>query len=409
VISLEPVAVGLAQLRANKLRSFLTLLGIMVGVAAVIGVVSLGEGLRRAVMGEFTASGGAGTVLVNPPEPGERRGGRWVRRTWEDPLTTDDLQAFYDETDRIQAAVPGVDGSAQVQFGRVSTTAALSGTSEDYPTVYSWPVAQGRNLSADDVEQARRVCVIGGRIREDLFAGQDPLGREIKVNGDRYTVIGVLTERVRFGQDQGNQVIIPYTTAQKRLTGNRNLMGITLLVDDLDAVEGVAEAVRRVLLRRHEHGTEFRVRTSREEMESAESTLRVVKMVGGGIAGISLLVGGIGIMNIMLVSVTERTREIGVRKALGAKPRHLLFQFVAEAVVLSLAGGVCGVALGIGFGLAADAAIHSFDPQSLFSSVVSAASVLWSLLFASLVGLFFGVYPAWRASRLDPVEALRHE
>ncbi len=409
MISLEPVAVGLTQLRANKLRSFLTLLGIMVGVAAVIGVVSLGEGLRRAVMGEFTASGGAGTVLVNPPEPGERRGGRWVRRTWEDPLTTDDLKAFYAETNRIQAAVPGVDGSAQVQFGRVSTTAALAGTSEDYPTVYSWPVAQGRNLSADDVEQARRVCVIGGRIRQDLFAGEDPLGREIKVNGDRYTVIGVLTERVRFGQDQGNQVIIPYTTAQKRLTGNRNVMGITLLVDDLDAVEGVAEAVRRVLLRRHEHGAEFRVRTSREQMESAENTLSVVKMVGGGIAGISLLVGGIGIMNIMLVSVTERTREIGVRKALGAKPRHLLFQFVAEAVVLSLAGGVFGVALGVGFGLAADAAIHSFDPQSLFSSVVSAASVLWSLLFASLVGLFFGVYPAWRASRLDPVEALRHE
>ncbi|MFA6107425.1 MAG: ABC transporter permease [Candidatus Latescibacterota bacterium] len=405
----EPVAVGLTQLRANKLRSFLTLLGIMIGVAAVIGIVSLGEGLRRTVMGEFASRGGAGTVLVNPPESHERRGGRWVRRNWQEHLTTDDLEAFYEETDRIQAAVPGVGGNVQLQYGKVSTSASLSGTSEDYTTVYSWPVDRGRNLTAEDVDQARRVCVIGGRIRQDLFDQQDPLGEEIKLNGERYTVVGVLTERIRFGQDQGNQVVIPFTTAQKRYTGNRYLMGITLLVDDLDAVEAVADVVRRVLNRRHEHGAEFRVRTSREEMESAENVLRVVKMVGGGIAGISLLVGGIGIMNIMLVSVTERTREIGVRKALGAKPRHLLFQFVAEAVVLSLAGGVLGIALGLGFGLAAEKVIHTFDATSPFVSVVSAPSVLWTLLFASTIGLFFGVYPAVRASRLDPVEALRHE
>ncbi len=405
----EPVAVGLSQLRANKLRSFLTLLGIVIGVAAVIGIVSLGEGLRRSVAGEFAQSGGATTVLVRPPWDYENRDGRWVRRAWQEYLTTGDLAAFYDETDDIQYAVPGVWRQVQLRYGKATMGAQVTGTSAEFTQGFSWPVAKGRGLTPDDIVFNRRVCVIGEKNRQELFQTKEPVGAEIKLNGERYTVIGVLAPRVRQGREQGDEVLIPYTTAQKRIAGDRHLMGITLFVDELEAVKDVAQAVRRVLRGRHEHGDEFWVETSENQLQQLDNIIRVMKMVAGGIAGISLLVGGIGIMNIMLVSVTERTREIGVRKAIGAKPRHILFQFLAEAVVLSLAGGVIGVAAGVGFGLGIAKLIQRLAPGSPFASSVSLESVLWAASFALAVGVFFGVYPALRASRMDPVEALRYE
>ena len=409
MVLFEVITVALGQLRTNKLRSFLTLLGIMIGVAAVIGIVSLGEGLRRTIMGQFAQSGGATTVLINPPQQWVRKDGRWVRRSWEEHLTTDDLKAFHEETDEIRTAVPGVGGSAQLQYGKTTINSRFTGTSESFNEGYSWPVEMGRILTAEDVLYSRKVCIIGRTVFKDLFQSRDALGEEIKINGERYTVVGVLEERVRFGRDQGNEVYIPYTTAQKRFTGNRHVYGITLFVETLEAVDEVAKAVRRVLRRRHEHGEEFRVRTSQNRMEEVNKIIGIMKMVAGGIAGISLLVGGIGIMNIMLVSVTERTREIGIRKALGAKPGHLLFQFVTEAVVLSLAGGALGIVLGMGFGLGIEQLIRSFDPDTPFASIVSFQSILWALLFASTIGIFFGVYPAFKAARMDPVEALRHE
>ena len=343
----EPIAVGLSQLRANKLRSLLTLLGIVIGVAAVIGITSLGEGLRRTVMGEFASRGGGATVLVNPPREYERKDGRWTLRTWQEHLTSDDLKAFHDETEGIRTSVPGLSGSARLQYGKTTINAQYTGTSASFSESYSWPVARGRTLTDDDVLFARKVCLIGDKVSADLFQERNPVGEEIKLNGERYTVVGVLSQRIRFGQEQGDKIYIPYTTAQKRLTGNRFLNGITLFLDQIDAVEEAAETVRRVLRRRHEHGDEFRVRTSQQQMEGFDNVIGIMKAVAGGIAGISLLVGGIGIMNIMLVSVTERTREIGIRKAMGAKPGHLLFQFVAEAVILSLVGGVFGAVFGV--------------------------------------------------------------
>ncbi len=405
----EVVLVGLAQLRANKLRSLLTLLGIMIGVAAVIAVVSLGEGLRRTVMSDFASAGGAGTVMINPPQAYERVGGRTVRRHWEEHLTSDDLDAFFAATDRIRAGVPGLSGGAQLRYGKTTISGTFSATSASFVECFSWPVVQGRPLSADDVLYSRKNCLITQGVLRELFGERNPLGEELKLNGERYTAVGVLAPRVRHGRDAGNQVFIPYTTAQKRITGNRYLSGITLFIDALDAVDGVEAVVKGVLRRRHEHGAEFRVRTSRQEMASADRTIGIMQMVGGGIAGISLLVGGIGIMNIMLVSVTERTREIGVRKALGAKPRHLLVQFVVEAMILSLAGGLLGVLVGVGLGAAASGLIARAAPGSPFTSVVSSRSVLLAMGFAGAVGLLFGVYPAARAARLDPVEALRHE
>ncbi len=404
---LEPLFAGLGQIRAHKLRSLLTLLGIVIGVAAIIAVVSLGEGLRRQVISQFVFSGGAGMIEVEPPRQWVRKDGRWVRRPWEEHLTAADMAAMQREIDGLHALVPSVEGSASLQRGKTTVDASYTGTSEEFNEGFNWPVLGGRPLSADDLRFARKVCLLGDDVYGTLFQGANPLGKEILLNGDRYVVIGVLDERVRFGQSEGNIVLVPYTTAQKRLRGEDHFSGLTLFVEDLDAVERVVAAVRRVLRRHHEHGDEFEVETSEEQIDDANEFFRVLQQVGGGIAGISLLVGGIGIMNILLVSVAERTREIGIRKALGAKPRHILGQFLAESVVLSMVGGLLGILTGFGFGLGAAFVIGQLAPGAPFTSIVSAESVLWAVGFSSAVGIFFGVYPAFRAARLDPVEALR--
>ena len=404
---LEPLFAGLGQLRAHKLRSLLTLLGIVIGVAAIIAVVSLGEGLRRQVISQFIFSGGAGMIQVEPPRQWVRKDGRWVRRPWQEYLTEADMAAMQREIDGLHALVPVIQGSAALQRGKTTVDASYTGTSAAFNEGFNWPVLGGRPLSADDLRLARKVCLLGNDVHKDLFQGANPLGKEILLNGDRYVVIGVLDERVRFGRSEGNIVLVPYTTAQKRLQGVDHFSELTLFVEDLDAVERVVAAVRRVLRRHHEHGDEFEVETSEGQIDDANEFFRVLQQVGGGIAGISLLVGGIGIMNILLVSVAERTREIGIRKALGAKPRHILGQFLAEAVVLSMVGGLLGILSGLGLGLGAAFVIQQLAPGAPFTSIVSAESVLWAVGFSSGVGIFFGVYPAFRAARLDPVEALR--
>ena len=404
---LEPLFAGLGQLRAHKLRSLLTLLGIVIGVAAIIAVVSLGEGLRREVISQFVFSGGAGMIEVEPPRQWVRKDGRWVRRPWEEYLTEADMTAMQREIDGLHALVPQIHGSASLQRGKTTVDASYTGTSAAFNGGFNWPVLGGRPLNEDDLRLARKVCLLGDDVYGNLFQGANPLGKEILFNGDRYLVVGVLDERVRFGRSEGNIVLVPYTTAQKRLRGEDHFSELTLFVEDLDAVERVVAAVRRVLRRHHEHGDEFRIETSQGEIDDANEFFRVLQQVGGGIAGISLLVGGIGIMNILLVSVAERTREIGIRKALGAKPRHILGQFLAESVVLSMVGGLLGILTGLGLGLGAAFVIQQLAPGAPFTSIVSAESVLWAVGFSSAVGIFFGVYPAFRAARLDPVEALR--
>lgn len=339
--------------------------------------------------------------------------GQWVRRKWEEHLTLGDIEAIKAETDKVESIVPhiGLGGSdwnikyrsASIENGRITCT------SPEYMLSENWEVAKGRFLSAIDLIHNAKVVVLGSEVAADLFGENvDPLEKEVKLGGTRYTVVGVMDNKEFFDSDYNRRVMIPVTTAQKRITGEDHVNFISVKAKRPEDVEEVAEVMRRVYKRRHEHGDEFNIQTGIEALERINNVLLIMKSIAGGIAGISLVVGGIGIMNIMLVSVTERTREIGVRKALGAKRTNILLQFMVEAVILCLIGGLLGIMLGLGLGAGIAAYITSLTKMT-FISVISPKMMLFAAGFSMFVGVTFGVYPAWRASRLDPVEALQHE
>ena len=405
---LELILIGLTQLRANAMRSFLTILGIMIGVGAVVGVVSIGEGLRQTVVGQIAQVGGARLIFVQPPASGERRGGRWVPRAWREYLTEADRRAFEEEVDGIDTVIPLTARQTRARHRKASSDAGLYGTVPGYERAMGWEVAKGRFLTERDVRNWSRVCVIGGEVKEDLFGPKEAVGEEIKLGKDRYSVVGVMKVRTSMGRSQGDQIFVPVTTIQKRLTGVDRYDVVYIYAEEASDVPKVTAGIKNVLKRRHRHGSEFRTNTGEDVLQRVETMTTILKMVGGGIAAISLLVGGIGIMNIMLVSVTERTREIGIRKALGARRRHILTQFIIESVVLSIFGGLLGIVCGLSLGLGLAALIQHNTPME-FPSVVSPAAMALAILFSAGIGIFFGVYPAARAARLDPVDALRYE
>ena len=406
--ALDLFLIGLSQLRANALRSLLTILGITIGVGSVIGVVSIGEGLRHSLVSQFSQVGGANLVVVLPPRTYQIKNGRRVPRSWREYLTSQDLRAIEAEVAHLRAALPLVGWNAQARYQKASATGEVQGTLPGYHQAMDWELARGRFLSNWDVKTWRRVCVVGDKIAEDLFGALDPVGREVKLNGERYTVIGVMKPRSFFGRDWGNQIVVPVTTLQKRVVGNDYFSVIFLYVENTAHVKSVTRDIRKVLKRLHKRGDAFRVDTGERVLEDVDNVTLVMKLVGGGIAGISLMVGGIGIMNIMLVSVTERTREIGIRKAVGAKRVHILVQFIIESAVLSLFGGLIGILCGLGFGVGISSLIEYYS-EAEFPSVVSGSAVLLAVAISGGIGVFFGVYPAARASALDPVEALRYE
>lgn len=406
--ALDLFLIGLSQLRANALRSLLTILGITIGVGSVIGVVSIGEGLRHSLVSQFSQVGGANLVVVLPPRTYQIKNGRRVPRSWREYLTARDLRAIESEVDHLRAALPLVGWNAQARYQKASATGEVQGTLPGYHQAMDWELARGRFLSNWDVKTWRRVCVIGDKIAEDLFGALNPVGREVKLNGERYTVIGAMKPRSFFGRDWGNQIVVPVTTLQKRVVGNDHYSVIFLYVENAAQVKSVTQDIRKVLKRLHKRGDAFRVDTGERVLEDVDNVTLIMKLVAGGIAGISLMVGGIGIMNIMLVSVTERTREIGIRKAVGAKRVHILIQFLIESAVLSLFGGLIGILCGLGFGVGISSLIEYYS-EAEFPSVVSGSAVLLALAVSGGIGVFFGVYPAARASALDPVEALRYE
>ena len=406
--ALDLFLIGLSQLWANTLRSLLTILGITIGIGSVIGVVSIGEGLRHNVVSQFSQMGGAYLVVVQPPRTYQIKNGRRVPRSWREYLTARDLMAIEAEVDHIRAALPLVGWNAQARYRKASAMGKVRGTMPGYHDAMDWEVDRGRFLSPWDVKNWRRVCVIGDKIAGDLFADLNPVSREVKLNGERYTVIGVMKPRSVFGNDWGHQIIVPVTTLQKRVVGNDYYSIIFVYVESATNVKAVTEKIKKVLKRLHKRGDAFRVDTGERVLKDVDRVTLIMKLVAGGIAGISLMVGGIGIMNIMLVSVTERTREIGIRKAVGAKRVHILVQFIIESAVLSLFGGVLGILCGLGFGVGISYMIAHYSGAD-FPSVVSWSAVMLAVAVSGGIGVFFGVYPAARASALDPVEALRHE
>ncbi len=408
------IAVGFSQLKANKMRSLLSLIGILIAVGSVTGIVSIGDGLQSYITREFEQMGGFTLIWSWAPNQWYRNEqGRWVRRNWEEHLTNRDIEAIKAETEKVEYIIPNnnLGGNEwNLRYRSVSVEGSrITCTAPDYTIAENWRIAKGRFLNALDMINNAKVIVIGSEVAEELFGPKvDPLEREIKLGNTRYTVVGVMENKEFFDNDYNRRTMIPITTAQKRILGNDYLGWINVKVKRPEDVGEVVEAMRRVYKRLHKHGEEFNIRTGQEAMQEINRVLVIMKIITGGIAGISLLVGGIGIMNIMLVSVTERTREIGIRKALGAKRSNILWQFLVEAVILCLFGGMLGILFGLGIGSAIAAYITSLTNMT-FISVISPKMMFFAVGFSLFVGITFGVYPAWRASRLDPVEALSHE
>lgn len=394
--------VALKSLWANKLRSFLAMLGIIIGVGAVISMLALGAGARQQMM-DSISSRGVNLLVIRPGQ----RGFRGVMSGTRQNLTLEDARAIMANVDSIQQISPVVRGSAQLKYANKNTRASVMGGAMTYFPIRNFIVERGRAFTEGEVDRRMRVAVLGSEVVENLFDNTDPLEETIKVNGINFQVIGVLKSKGDHGwYNPDNQIIIPYTTAMKQLFGVVHLHEIDVQAqEDSDLTQTQAD-ITKVLRKRHriprEKPDDFYVRNQSDIIDMASEFSRTFTVLLGGIASISLLVGGIGIMNIMLVTVTERTREIGIRKAIGAKERHILQQFLIEAILMSCIGGAVGVIVGMSI-----AQLVSQTTQ--FLAVVEVHSILLALSFSAGVGIFFGFYPAKRAARLDPIEALRYE
>ncbi|MCC5840555.1 MAG: ABC transporter permease [Opitutales bacterium] len=399
------IRIALRAIRRNLMRSLLTALGIIIGVGAVITMVSLGEGARAEVEAQVSRLG-QNVVLVFP---GSRSlGGVSIGGGTVNTLTVGDAHAIRDEIPEVVAASPEVRSQRQVVYGNRNWFTRIYGQSADYLQIRNWPLESGRMFSEEDVVLARQVAVVGQTIVEELFEGTDPVGETIRVRGLPLTVIGVLAPKGMslMGSVQDDIILVPYSTAFQRISGRTHAMVIKVQVYDAEAMDMARLKITDLLRERHRlaphQENDFTVQTQQEVAEAATETSRVMTALLASIAGVSMLVGGIGIMNIMLVSVTERTREIGIRQAVGAHGKHILLQFLVEAVILSLLGGLLGIALGAG--TTALIAHYAGWPMRLSESAVLAAFTI-----SALIGITFGFFPAFKASRLDPINALRHE
>lgn len=396
------IRIALRALRRNKLRTFLTMLGMIIGVGAVIAMVSIGNGAKAQVEAQI-ASLGQNVLSVYPGSTTSSgaRGG-WGSASTLTP----------DEANLIAKEVPGVAGVSgevrdrqQVMANGLNWNTQVQGESPDYLSIRAWGLSDGAMFTDADVRSAAKVAVIGKTVADQLFSGADPVGETIRIRNIPFKIIGVLFPKgvSFFGSDQDDTIIIPYTSAMRRITGRQYLSAILIEAQSQDDMTRIQNDVTDLLLqRRGGREADFVVRTQLELAEAATATSKTMTALLGGIAAVSLIVGGIGIMNIMLVSVTERTREIGIRMAVGAKGKDILLQFLIEAVTLSVIGGTIGIVLGVGIS-------KLLASKMDWPSVTSVSSVVIAFLFSAAVGIFFGFYPARQASSLDPIEALRYE
>ena len=399
----DTLLLALRQIRRNALRSFLIVLGIVIGVAAVITMVTVGGGATAKISADISSLG-SNILYVSP---GQGRGpGRGSSNSR--PFTERDVEALAEQIGSLAAVAPTSSSAAVVVYGNANRNTTIVGTTNDYFVARAWPLASGRLFNEAELRSGKAVCVIGQTVRQELFGGIDPVGELIRAGKVTCQVIGLLIAKGQsgMGSDQDDTVIMPLHTLQRRLTGNQDVSSMLVSVSDESSTDKAARDIR-MLMRERRHlsaGDEddFSVFDMKEIAATLTGTTRVLTTLLGAVAAVSLLVGGIGIMNIMLVSVTERTREIGTRLAVGALEGEVLLQFLVEAVVLSLIGGLIGIALAIGAAVAITRGMEI--PFLLDPGIVALA-----FLFSGAIGVIFGFFPARRAARLDPIEALRHE
>jgi len=400
--------IALRALRVNKMRSALTMLGIIIGVSAVIAMIAVGSGAKAQITAHI-ASIGSNLLIVRSGS--STSGGLRMGSGTVPTLTVDDSEAILNEVPSVRLVAPELSGIAQVVHGNQNWSTSIIGTMPEMLEIRNWPVVSGRPFTQQDVNGATKVCLLGWTVMENLFGGGNPIGQIVRIKNMPFVVIGVLSYKGQSGPGHvhDDTIMVPLTTAQKRLFGMQfpgMVQGIAIQVRDMELMKEAEYQVKALLRQRHRippnEENDFTVRNLTEVMAVAEESADVMSLLLGAIASISLIVGGIGIMNIMLVSVTERTREIGIRIAVGAKSRDILLQFLIESLVLSLIGGGLGMAIGIG-------GTYVLSNFTQWPTVISIRAVLLSLLFSASVGVFFGFYPARKASLLNPIEALRFE
>ncbi|MCC7250563.1 ABC transporter permease [Hyphomicrobium sp.] len=398
----EVIRLALQAIRRNILRSFLTVLGIVIGVAAVIAMITIGNGTTAQVTADL-ARLGSNLLSVNRGQFGPGRASSDAKA-----FNARDIDAIRTQLSGIKAVAPVAQKSATVIYGSESRIVSITGTDNDYLVAQDWTLTSGREFLEGEVRGGRAACIVGTTVQKELFGQADPVGRSIRVGNVSCEVIGLLETKGQtgFGADQDDIVLMPLRTFQRRLAGNTDISRITVSAKDgVDTAKVQADLERMLRERRNiapNEEDDFTVRDMKQIAEAQTGTTSMLTGLLGAVAAVSLVVGGIGIMNIMLVSVTERTREIGIRLAIGALERQVLSQFLVEAVVLSLFGGVVGIVLGLGLAWFATNAMGV--PFS-----VDVTIVLVAFAFSALVGIIFGYFPARRAARLDPIEALRHE
>jgi putative ABC transport system permease protein len=400
--------VSIRALGRNKMRTFLTMLGIIIGVGAVIAMVSIGAGAKAAVEDRF-ASMGTNLLFVS----GASMNVRGVHSGWggAQTLTVEDAQAIALECPSVSGTSPSVNTRAQVIYGNKNWNTSIQGTGERYPEIRKWEIEDGTYFDETHVRSAAKVCVLGADVTKNLFEDQDPIGLVIRIKKVPFTVLGVLKSKGEAGGfgSRDDMICVPYTTVMLRLQKTEYLGSIDVSAASAALTAQAQQEITDLLRNRHRimpgSDDDFTVRNMAEIAEGAADATNILTLLLGSIAAISLLVGGIGIMNIMLVSVTERIREIGIRMSIGAREKDILLQFLAEAIALSLMGGLLGIALGIGV----SKLLKFISIFSTIKTVVSPGSVMLAFLFSASVGVFFGFYPARKASKLDPIEALRYE
>lgn len=398
--------IALRALNGNKFRGFLTMLGIIIGVAAVISMLAIGQGSKRSIQDQISTMG---SNLINiRPGAGQFGGVRQSGSSMQ-TLKLEDYEAIESQAEYISACTPEVSSSGQVIFGSNNAPTSIYGVNSNYLDIKKYAIKEGEMFTDMDIKTSAKVCVIGQTVIDNLFTnGEDPIGQTIRYNKIPMKVIGILSSKGdnTMGMDQDDLVLAPYTTVQKRILAINYIHSIAASAIDEDSTEDAIISIEEILRQRHKIGIgdedDFNVRSQKELISMMSSTTDMMTILLACIAGISLLVGGIGIMNIMYVSVTERTREIGLRMSIGAKGRDILMQFLIEAILLSITGGVIGVVLGI-------SSAYLVKNILMWPIDIQFYTIFLSFIVCSATGIFFGWYPAKKASDLDPIEALRYE